>query len=205
MKNIITFVNEKFKLNKSTAHSYKPKDRKELREVILKILGEEGPDADLNCIDTSQVTDMNHLFARISSKVGNVDVSGWNVSNVENMSFMFTSCKKFNCNINDWNVEKVTDMSSMFNECESFNQDLEKWDVSNVKNFSEMFENCRNFNGDLRNWEMKSAEDVSNMFFGCRSFNGKGLDMWELPNKCWRRSNMLTDSNVDVKIKDRFK
>lgn len=203
MKNIITFVNEKFKLSSNNIVIYKPTSRKELRDIIIKILEEDGPDADLNNIDTSKITDMNHLFARIARRVGDIDVSKWNVSNVENMSFMFCDCKKFNCDISKWNVSHVTDMSSMFNECELFNQDLSDWDVSSVENFTEMFENCRAFNSNLQGWDLKSAKDVSNMFFGARNFEGKGLDTWKLPEACWRRSNMLTDTAI--KNKDIFK
>ena len=104
MKNIITFVNEKFKLNVNNIVTYKPTSRKELRDIVIKILDEEGPDADLNCINTSKITDMNHLFARIARRVGNPDVSRWDVSNVEDMSFMFCDCKTFNCNISEWNT-----------------------------------------------------------------------------------------------------
>lgn len=196
MKNINKFITEKFKISANSIVTYKPSSRKELRDIIIKLLEEEGPDADLNCINTTKITDMNHLFARISSKVGNVNVNRWDVSNVEDMSFMFCDCKKFNCDISKWNVGQVKNMNGMFCDCESFNQDVSDWDVSNCENFTEMFENCKSFNSNMRGWDMKSAKDVQNMFFGAKNFEGKGLDTWKLPSSCWRRSNMLTDTAI---------
>jgi len=199
MKNIITFVNEKFKLNVNNIVTYKPTSRKELRDIIIKILDEEGPDADLNCINTSKITDMNHLFSRIAKRVGNPDVSRWDVSNVEDMAYIFADCKKFNCDIGNWDVSNVTDMCCMFADCDIFNQDLNTWNVSNVEDFSEMFENCKEFNSDLSEWKLNSAKNVQNMFFGAKKFQGKGLDKWKLPQSCWRRSNMLTDTAIKNK------
>ena len=200
MENISSFVIEKLKVNKDARmKKLTPLTRKELRDMIIKILDEEGPDANLNEIDTSKITDMNHLFSRISSKVGNPDVSDWDVSKVENMAFMFSNCKKFNCDITKWDVSSCKDMSSMFNECESFNQDLTEWDVSNVENFSEMFENCTSFNGDVSHWDMNKAKDISSMFFGASKFEGKGLNTWTLPNNCWRRKDIFIGTNVRKK------
>ena len=57
----------------------------------------------LGNIDTSLITDMSSLFKDSKRK----DFSGieiWNVSNVEDMSFMFESAKFFNQPIGSWDV-----------------------------------------------------------------------------------------------------
>ncbi|MFB1018809.1 MAG: BspA family leucine-rich repeat surface protein, partial [Flavobacteriales bacterium] len=46
--------------------------------------------------------------------------------------------------ISNWDVSNVTDMSNMFT-VESFNGDLSKWDVSNVTNMSGMFAFAESF------------------------------------------------------------
>ena len=48
----------------------------------------------------------------------------------------------FNGDISQWDVSNVTDMSFMFSSCKSFNQDISKWNVSNVKNYQKTFQNC---------------------------------------------------------------
>ncbi len=45
----------------------------------------------------------------------------------------------FNGDISDWDVSDVTDMSGMFSDADSFNGDISDWDVSNVTDMSHMF------------------------------------------------------------------
>ena len=59
-----------------------------------------------------------------------VDISGWNVSNVTNMSWMFAN-SSFNQDISGWDVSSVTNMSWMFANS-PFNQNITGWDVLNV-------------------------------------------------------------------------
>ena len=94
---------------------------------------------DLNFIDTSKITDMFWLF-RYNDY--NFDVSGWDVSNVTNMSAMFYYCKNFNCDLSNWDVSKVTDMDNMFVNCKKFNCDLSDWDISNITRRKKMFYRC---------------------------------------------------------------
>ena len=81
--------------------------------------------------DTSGVTSMAKLFSppagtRTTFTFDNVNdiVSGWDVSNVTDMSYMFVGCKTFNQDLNGWDVSNVISMGSMFENCANFNQDL---------------------------------------------------------------------------------
>jgi surface protein len=42
------------------------------------------------------------------------NISQWDVSNLEECSFMFRDADNFNIDISSWNLAKVTVMSSMF-------------------------------------------------------------------------------------------
>ena len=55
---------------------------------------------------------------------------------------MFCECKQFNKDISKWDVSKVNNMTYMFWHCENFNQDISNWNVSNVRNNNYMFDNC---------------------------------------------------------------
>jgi surface protein len=46
----------------------------------------------------------------------NQDISGWDTSNVTDMSFMFGGLYNFNLDIGNWDISSVTDMSDMFYE-----------------------------------------------------------------------------------------
>ena len=80
-----------------------PKTTEELKEIIERTIEEQGLECDLNFIDVSNVEDMSYLF--YSSKF-NGDISKWDVSNVEDMYDMFAH-SQFNGDISNWNVSNV--------------------------------------------------------------------------------------------------
>ena len=140
MKTLQNYITEKILINKNSklAYNYYPKTTDELKDIIDKRINSEGYECDLNDIDTSNITDMSHLF-RYSHFNGNI--SGWNVSNVTDMEGMFRF-SKFNSDISNWNVSNVIIMYRMFCGCKSFNQDLSSWNISKVKNYTNMFYKC---------------------------------------------------------------
>lgn len=52
---------EYLRLNESTS-TVQPKTKKELQSIIKDTISKEGPECDLNFIDTSLITDMSLLF-----------------------------------------------------------------------------------------------------------------------------------------------
>ncbi|MEL1225981.1 MAG: BspA family leucine-rich repeat surface protein, partial [Candidatus Neomarinimicrobiota bacterium] len=92
------------------------------------------------------------------------DITSWDVSNVDNMEFMFSGCENFNGELNDWDVTSVQNMVGIFENAPLFNQDLSNWDVSNLIGMSSMFESATSFNQDLSNWDVSSAEHMNNIF-----------------------------------------
>ena len=188
MKSLNQYVKECIQKNKPDTfivsennNKYCPKTKDELTDII-KELTNKGI-TDLNCIDTSKITDMRGLFATELSKIDNIDISKWDVSNVTNMQQMFSSYKKFNCDLSNWDVSNVTDMASMFTACENFEgKGLDKWDTISVEEMEMMFSYCTKFNADLSNWEVGNINDFSYMFSHCSNFEGKGLDKWNTEN-----------------------
>ena len=138
-----------------------------IRYIVKDELEKLGPDADLNHIDTSEVTNMCDLFKRNSDFNG--DISMWDTSKVESMNSMFYACYNFNCDIGRWNVSNVKDMYQMFYNCYSFNQDIGDWKVDNVGVVRDMFCDCRKFDQDLSKWNMPNAGPIYDfdMFYNC--------------------------------------
>ena len=212
MKHLNTYITEyiiKKKLNKpidsEDHYDYYPETKDELIKVIQMLLGKG--ETDLNCIDTSKITDMSGLFTYNIFNELVFDVSEWDVSNVKDMKSMFSRCIKFNCDLSNWDVHNVKDMSYMFYNCEKFEgKGFENWDVHNVEDMSGMFNGCINFEGkglenwnvskvenmvfmfcdcikfdcDLSNWDVSNVEDMKNIFEGCKKFEGEGLENWNL-------------------------
>ncbi|WP_157149951.1 BspA family leucine-rich repeat surface protein [Brachyspira sp. SAP_772] len=163
---------------------YKPTTKEELEKLVYT----DG--IKLYDVDTSLITDMSELFYK-SERKDFEGIEEWDVSNVEDMSYMFAfmsydsfesrSKAKFNHNLNNWNVSKVKHMSFMFYYCHDFNQPLDKWDVSNVEDMFRMFDNCKKFNQPLNTWNVSNVTNMSGMFQAAESFN-QPLEKWDVSN-----------------------
>ena len=190
-----------FSLNCKTKFKikYYPKTKGQLVQAIKKEIYEiqgtrNNPNwnADLNCIDTSLITDMSELFLKeYGLEKFNGDISKWNVSNVTNMSWMFYK-SEFNGNISNWNVSNVKNMYSMFANSQ-FNGDISNWDVSNVENMEGMFFYSK-FNKDINNWNINNVKNMKRMFTGS-DFN-KDIGSWPL-----KKDTDLKNISVSSKYK----
>lgn len=181
---------------------YKPQTKEELKNLVFT----DG--IKLSCVDTSLITDMSYLFQK-SERKDFEGIEEWDVSNVEDMSYMFAymsydsfesrSKAKFNHNLNNWNVSKVKHMSFMFYYCQDFNQPLDKWDVSNVQDMFRMFDNCKKFNQPLNSWNVSNVTNMSGMFQVAESFN-QPLDKWDVSKVTTMRAmfNYAKAFNQDI-------
>ena len=164
MKSLTQHITEKLVLNNTTKvrkYNYHPKTNDELQDLVSKLIEERGIEADLNDIDTSEITDMSYVFYK--SKF-NGDISEWNVSNVTDMMQMFYH-SKFNGDLSNWDVSKVKKMGHMF-EYSEFNGDISNWDVSNVETISCMFFGSK-FNKNISNWNIDKLCSVIDTFRDC--------------------------------------
>ncbi|MEM1119668.1 MAG: BspA family leucine-rich repeat surface protein [Bacteroidota bacterium] len=117
----------------------------------------------------TQVMDMSNMFSRASIFDG--DLSSWNVSKVIDMSNMFQFCSAFNGDLSSWNVSEVRDMSGMFQFCNTFDGDLNGWNVSKVTDMVGMFNGARAFNTDISGWNVSNVTNMINLFNDARAFN----------------------------------
>ena len=175
-KNLL--IKEKLIINKNTKidkYHYHPKDKKELKKLILKLIHEHGTEIDLNDIDISKVNDLSYLFCNSKSGTSNDismyntnqfngDISEWDVSHVTNMECMFFG-SYFNGDISKWNTKNVKSMNNMFafSEFTGKNGNISKWDVSNVKYMFGIFSNSK-FDGDINDWDVKKTARSKDMF-----------------------------------------
>ena len=148
----------------------------DLQNKIIELYKEQGEGDTLdvssltNCIKCDDFTSIFRGFYKVKHIIGLED---WDVSNVEDMGFMFKGCENFNSDLSKWDVSNVKNMKFMFQHCKNFNSDLSKWDVSSVEDMYSMFWNCENFNSDLSNWDVSSVTDMRNMFYSCDSLKNK--------------------------------
>ena len=121
-------------------------------------------------IDTSDVTDLSHMFDGFEQLEHVLGFKNFNTSNVTNMSFMFNKCINLKFVIFPLNTSEVTDMSYIFNDCENLEMIAfyPKTNTEKVTNMSHMFNWCkklRKFN--LKNLNTVNVTNISHMFSGC--------------------------------------
>ena len=123
----------------------------------------------LENLDTSQVTDMSHMFESCQD-LPSLDVSHFNTSKVTDMSHMFDNCIELtNLDLSSFDNSQVTDMSNMFNHCLGLTSlDVSHWDTSQVTNMSNMFWDCFCLTSlDVSHFNTSKVTDMSHMFSGC--------------------------------------
>ncbi|KAL3770058.1 hypothetical protein ACHAWU_005885 [Discostella pseudostelligera] len=125
----------------------------------------------------SNIQDMSYLFS--GQRGFTEDISGWDVSSVTDMNGMFYNASTFNVHLSSWDVSSVTNMSEMFYNATAFKGDLSSWNVSSVSEMSNMFYQASSFSSDLSSWNVSSVTNMYAMFGGATSFNGD-LSSWNV-------------------------
>ena len=144
--------------------------KKELREYLKSEIKRQGKNVVIQNLDVSLIEDLSDLFVDIANRVKTLDLSGWNTSNVENMSYMFYCCARLeSLNLSGWDTSSAKTMHGMFYHCESLESlDLSGWNISDVDDMSYMFSDCESLESlDLSGWDTHNVWDMDNMFRDC--------------------------------------
>jgi surface protein len=119
----------------------------------------------------SNVSDLSFMFTGCTNFNGNSTMNNWDTSNIIDMNAMFADASNFNQPIGNWNTTNVIHMNFMFTNAFSFNQPIGNWDTSNVTGMREMFKNALSFNQPISNWNISNVINMEEMFLGASSFN----------------------------------
>ncbi len=132
---------------------------------------------DLSGLNTSNVTDMSHMF-EYCVNLNNLDLSGFDTSSVTTIYNMFYNSGIQTINFGDFDTSKVTNMYGVFWNCEKLTSlDLSKFDTSKVKDMSHMFYGCERLTYlDLSNFDTSNVTDMSYMFSDCERLSE--LEIW---------------------------
>ena len=182
MKSLNQYIKEKLIINKDYRDTKiaEPKSFDELRKIIEDRYNKLGPGTKQNPIDFNDI-DVSNLDSFCNdndkgifegTKFKYIDISGWDVSNVELMQYMFFECSELKSvgDISNWDVSKVTNMNSMFYNCKALKTvgDVSSWNVSNVEHMGYMFYGCTYFNQDISNWAVSKVRHHAYMFDKCQ-------------------------------------
>jgi surface protein len=143
-------------------------------------------DQDIGSWDVSNVINLSYLVGGFTAKLfnngGSPSISGWTTSACTNMRDMFYNCN-FNQPIGSWDVSNVENMENILTSCGSFDQDLSNWDVSNVTTFKNGFRGT-SFNNSgntaISGWTVTACTNMEGMFSDT-PFN-QSIDNWDITN-----------------------
>lgn len=120
-----------------------------------------------NTIYADSATDTCYATDKDGNKITTLgDLSGWDVSNLTNASYMFRDCRSLTTigNLPGWDTSSLTDASSMFDNCYKLTTlgDLSGWNTSSLTNVSSMFSYCSRLSVNCSNWDVSKVTNHSN-------------------------------------------
>ena len=115
---------------------------------------------DITGCDVSGIQDFSQLFYNRTSF--DQDISNWDVSSGTNFSYMLANTS-FDSDISGWDMGSATNIAGMFASNTAFNRDISSWDVSSVTLFNQVFSGA-SFNQDISSWDVSSGTTFRAMF-----------------------------------------
>ena len=128
--------------------------------------------------DLSACTSLAYLFRFNSSNSFDASLQTWDVSNIQDISYMFAGCANFTENIDNWDTANITLMVGTFQGCFNFNSDLGLWSTTNVTDMSYMFSAAQSFNGNVTTWDTGNVQNFQWMFYKAASF-AQDIGNWD--------------------------
>ncbi|EAF1671379.1 BspA family leucine-rich repeat surface protein [Listeria monocytogenes] len=137
---------------------------------------------DLRNLDTSNVTDMNQMFA--GSATTSLDLSSFDTSNVTNMEYMFWNSAATSLDVRKFDTSNVTNMLGMFQSSAATSLDVSNFDTSNVTTMQSMFAGSVATSLDLSKFDTSKVLIMYAMFSGsaARSLNLSSFDTTSVTN-----------------------
>ena len=138
----------------------------------------------LNYLNTSEVTNMSHMFDGCYS-LTKLNVSSFNTAKVTDMSYMFEDCSSLtSLDVSNFNTSLVTDMENMFFGCRSLTSlDVSNFNTANVTSMQQMFYNCSSLTSlEVSDFNTTQVTNMENMFSRCSSLTSLDLSGFHTRN-----------------------
>lgn len=197
---ITNMCNNKFKANENMSSFFKSLSNLACIENI-------------DYIDMSTCTNIANMFFGCY-KLESLDLSGWDVSNVKDMSHAFDSmsiCTSLG-DLSNWNVTNVESFQNLFNGDQKLEYygDISKWNISNnCKNLSRMFSYSSYISGqadgsffpaslNLNNWDVSNVTNMSGMFINAYNIQSIDISMWNCSNVTNMNQMFMMEENTNI-------
>ena len=149
-------------------------------------------DFDFSNLDTSKTVDMFQMFTGVNVK--NLDLRGFNVSNVQNFQGMFGngSATSFeSIDLSGWNTSSAITFAQMFYNCSNLKEiiGIESFNISNAQSTQSMFYKCALLeNINVSSWNMSNVTNAGWMFYCCESLSELNVSSWVTDNITFMKS-----------------
>ena len=127
-------------------------------------------------------------YKRINNLIDISSLENLDVSECEDLSFMFFGCvnvKNFDC-LKNWDISKCKNLRGIFGYCSFSNVNfLSFWKFYNAINLRSMFYYCYELNDikGCKEWNVEKVEDFRFMFSNCKSLTDvNDLQNWNMQN-----------------------
>ncbi|WP_160119340.1 BspA family leucine-rich repeat surface protein, partial [Listeria monocytogenes] len=124
--------------------------------------GSAATNLDVSNFDTSQVNNMSYMFD--SSAATSLDLSNFDTSQVQEMSYMFYGSAATSLDLSNFDTSQVYDMSYMFADSVATSLDLSDFDTSQVTGMDYMFSGSAATSLDLSSFDTSQVNGMSYMF-----------------------------------------
>ena len=145
---------------------YTPSDGQDFRTIYL----DSGENSITLCYENVP-NSLKNMFKDLSG-ITKIDLSNFDTSNVEDMSFMFNNCHDLKeINFNNFNTSSIQTMEGMFqNSGELFSLNLSSFDTSSVVKMRNMFYQCQKLKDlNILSFDISKVSDMVQMFAFCQT------------------------------------
>ncbi|MDF7666197.1 BspA family leucine-rich repeat surface protein [Bifidobacterium sp. ESL0745] len=128
-------------------------------------------------LDTSNVTNMSHMFDNSPVITGTASFKGWKTSNVTDMSYMFHNTKVSEISaLSHWDLSKVQTMAYMFSDATDLQNidDAKNLELHSLTDMSWMFSEDGKFTdvSVMGTWDTSHVTTMKGLFSGAQGFDG---------------------------------
>ena len=148
---------------------------------------------DLSKLNTSNVTEMNGMFR--GSYVPTLNVSNFDMRNVENVALMFSALKNVTTlDVSHFNTPRLNWMGAVFwNSDRITSLDLSSWDTKSVTSMVNLFAGMSSLSSlNISNFNTGNVTEMASMFDGAKSLTSLDLSHFDT-SKVKRMDSMFKD------------
>lgn len=156
---------------------------------------------DLSGFDVTEVNSLCEMFVNCI-ELEKIEFSHWNVQHVKHMDRMLKGCINLSeIDVSQWKTSRLETMPELFRRCARLaHLDLSQWDTRDVTNMSSVFMGCLLLQDpQIGSWDLRQVRDLSFLFHKCFKIQPSGIENWN-PCRVENMSSLFYDCASITKL-----